>query len=1188
MGSVGQVWADFGIRNKSKEGISQIQTDLKTASRQINDNMKQAGETAGKSLSDGVKSSSGLLGEQMKLVKAQFKQSMAELGNNASAMDLLRTKADSLNKQLNIQGQLVSNLDERYKKAVQAKGENSREATKLATALANARTAEANIQSEVQKTTKDIKEQSSSLGKLQAEWRQTSEEARQSMGNVFDQAGAAGRNMTVAGVGLAAGLGATVKTAADFEKELSNAKAVSGATTEEMAKLKQAALDMGATTSFSASQAASAMTELMKGGMSADQVLSGGLKSALDLAAAGELNMAEAAEYIIKSMGPFQIAASQSGDIANILAGAANASATDVKQMGFAMSQVGNIAAQMGLDLKDSATTIALFAQKGLEGSDAGTSMKTMLMRLVPSTKEATEAFKQYGFINKEGKNIFFDSNGQLKNMSEVAGILKNSLGGLTAEQQQMAMSTMFGSDAIRAAAILTKEGSEGFNAMAESMSKVTAADVAEEKLNNLHGAVTLLKSSVSTAAITVGDALVPAIKTVAGSLKSAVDGFNKLPGPVKQGIAVTAALAAGLLLVGGPLLMIIGSLPSMAAGFKTIATVAKFVIGGLNPVSLAIGAIIIAGVLLYKNWDTIKAKAQQAWTAIKNTVKGAIDGIKNINVSEIGKNIVQGLWDGIKAMGSWLYDKVASFVKENVVGTVKKFLGIASPSKVMAEFGEYVAQGLAIGMEKESSKVDEQAQKLTSAITNAAQTMVSDLGRATEIAKAKLDLQKESISDNATEMEKLALEMKKLLIEKEDLAAKVEILNIAYDTAKNRLGENNELTREYAHELQLTQIQLQKTEASLNKTSRAIEEQKKKSVEASREQSKELRNLAEEVKKVEQRYRYELAEAVQEYQRKVSETNTRLIEDEKKVTDQYSQELDNRTKSLRDFVGLFDAVSKKDVSGDQLLENLRGQVDSFRDWQANIQELANKGVDEGLIEELRQMGPKAGPEIAALNTLTGTQLTEYVSLWKQKNQDARAEAVNQLQQQRIEMQNKLMEIRQAASEQLEIYRAEWEKKNEEIRKNADEEMNRIQKKFEDTAKAGTTYGVSLMENFIGGIESRFDRLRDALETAASIVDSYMPHSPAKRGPLKRIMEWGPALVGSLADGIKSSLPRLAIAAEGMASVAPIAMGAAISGSGSVVNNSESRVFNINIQPGTPREMVDEIMWELYKRGVRP
>lgn len=470
----------------------------------------------------------------------------------------------------------------------------------------------------------------------------------ETFGNQLAQASetltAAGTAVTVAGVAMAAGLGAAVKIAADFEQELANAKAISGATTEELGLLKQAALEMGATTSFSATQAAAAMTELLKGGMSVEQLLSGGLKAALDLASAGGLSMGEAAGYIVKTMGPFNIAAKDAGIITNILAGAANASATDVSEMGFAMSQVATIAAQMGADLDDTATALALFANKGLVGSDAGTSLKTMLMRLVPSTKEATDAFKKFGLMTEDGSNKFFDSEGRLKSLSEVSGILKSSLGGLSAEQQQMALNVIFGSDAIRAAAILTMEGAEGFDTMAESMGKVTAAEVSAEKLDTLNGSLSLLKSSLETAAISIGDSLIPAIRTIGESLKVVVDAFNSLPQPIKSGIAITGALVAALMLIIGPIMLLAGLLPTVATGFTVLAGLLATVVAKLallavaftlitSPIGLVIAAIvglIAAGIAVYKNWDDISAGLKKLWEGIKDTASKVWDGIKD------------------------------------------------------------------------------------------------------------------------------------------------------------------------------------------------------------------------------------------------------------------------------------------------------------------------------------------------------------------------------------------------------------------------------------------------------------------------------------------------------------------------------------------------------------------------------
>lgn len=514
------------------------------------------------------------------------------------------------------------------------------------------------LQDDINQAQAQLRQGHTAMEKLQQESTDRMARSTQNLSESFKKVGG---TVTVAGATIATGLGFAVKTAADFEKELSNAKAVSGATSEEMAKLKQAASNMSAQTAFSAGEAAQAITELAKGGMSTAEILGGGLKAALDLAAAGELSMGEAAEYVIKTMSPFGLKASEAGKVADLLAGAANASATDVKEMGLALSQTASVASQMGLSLSDTTTTLALFANKGLAGSDAGTSLKTMLMRLVPSTKEATVAMGELGLITEDGKNKFFDANGNLKSMSEIAGLLQGSLKGLTAEQQQMVLQTVFGSDAIRAASIVAESGAAGFDKTAASIGKVSAADVASEKLNNLSGVMEQLKGSVETAMIFIGDAFVPIIHKVAKVITAGVNVFNSLPAPVQKAIAVFAALVAGIALVIGPILMLLGFIPSIVAGFGMVSTV----IGALGPVFAAlagpigiaiaaIAAAIAIGVLLYKNWDSIKAFLINAWNAIKSAAETVLNNLKTF---------ISNTWNSIKTNTETIWNAVKSFL---------------------------------------------------------------------------------------------------------------------------------------------------------------------------------------------------------------------------------------------------------------------------------------------------------------------------------------------------------------------------------------------------------------------------------------------------------------------------------------------------------------------------------------------
>ena len=251
-------------------------------------------------------------------------------------------------------------------------------------------------------------------------------------------------------------------------------------------------------------------------------------------------------------------------------------------------------------------------------------------------------------------------------------------------------------------------------------------------------------------------------------------------------------------------------------------------------------------------------------------------------------------------------------------------------------------------------------------------------------------------------------------------------------------------------------------------------------------------------------------------------------------------------------------------------------------------------------------MGPKAAPEIAALNALTDEQLTQYAALWKQKQEQARKEATAQLEQQRDEMNRQLAEIRadtanqleqqrqeiaqklaemQAkAKEELEKYRIEWEKKNEEIRKNTEENVKDIHGRFNDLVGKSTDYGVSLIENFMDGIDSQMPALISKLESIAAMIDSYMPHSPAKRGPLKRIGEWGPAIIQELTEGIKRNLPNLENLTSRMALLSPGALQPAVANSYSTSNVNYSyggNTIHITVQDG------EDLLRTLHRLGVR-
>jgi hypothetical protein len=624
------------------------------------------------------------------------------------------------------------------------------------------------------------------------------------------------------------------------------------------------------------------------------------------------------------------------------------------------------------------------------------------------------------------------------------------------------------------------------------------------------------------------------------------------------------------------------------------MATAAWAAVAPLLPFLAAGAAIGALAYLIIKNWGPIKGFFLNLWTGVvdkwngfKNSVMEIFAGIK-ASVLEVvngaiqwGRDLVQGFINGIQEKLAAV-QQVASNLANSIKERINNPFDFGSPSKVMKQFGKWVAEGLTVGMEEGTDKAAEAAQKLSQAITDAVQTMNLSLTNTLDLTVARLDLEAMKLSDNATETEKLNIELKKLNAEKDAQIEKIEVITAAYEMAKEKLGENNETTRQYAQELQLAQVELEKTEVSIKKMSVAID----KSVEA---QVTALNSLADEITAVEEKYRDDLASAMEDYQEKVQRVNEKLIQDEQNVTQQYENALASRADALSNFVGLFDQVSNKNVSGASLLANLQGQVDSFEGWSANIATLAARGVDEGLIEELRQMGPKAGPEIAALNTLTDEQLQQYVALWKEKNQMARQEASNQLEQQRVEMEQKLEEIRANASEQLEQYRLEWAEKNAEIKKNTDEELTKIQNKFKELAKNSTRYGKEFVMGFVTGMESKFDDLRKAVAEMAAIVDGGVTDPLEIESPSKLMASYGRFVIEGFMNGIKSSLPRLENVVAGMAMVTPATLGPSISNSTSS-SYSPSLIMQpgaIQINSSNPREVEDVIMRALHKAGIR-
>lgn len=399
----------------------------------------------------------------------------------------------------------------------------------------------------------------------------------------------------LSGIGTALTVGVTTplavagksaaNTAAEFESSMSRTQGALNLTSAEMEELKDLAMEMGAQTIFSAADAGDAMNELAKGGLTAADIQAGALKSTMDLAASSGMDMATSANTIVKAMGGFQLSASETGDAVNALAGAASASAADVSDISEALAQCSASANNAGWSIQDTTAVLGAFADAGIVGSDAGTSLKTMLQSLSAPTDKARELMSQLGI------NIY-DSNGHMLDAAGVAQELQTSLAGLGDQQRAQALDTIFGSDATRAATILMNQGAEGIAKYTKATNDQTAASrLANAQLGPLQKSIENMKGSIETASIAIGETMAPYIQKAAEFVGSLANKFAEASPTVQKFVLIAAAIAAAL----GPVLIVLGTLTSSIGSISSTVGLLGGKIAALGGMKAALSGVFTA-----------------------------------------------------------------------------------------------------------------------------------------------------------------------------------------------------------------------------------------------------------------------------------------------------------------------------------------------------------------------------------------------------------------------------------------------------------------------------------------------------------------------------------------------------------------------------------------------------------------
>lgn len=463
--------------------------------------------------------------------------------------------------------------------------------------------------------------------------------------------------LPLVGVGTAA-----MKVGNEFESQMSRVQAISGATGDQLQMLTDQAMDLGASTSFSAKEAALGMEQLASAGFTVEEIYEA-MPGLLDLAASSGADLATASEIAASAVRGFGLEAADTSYVADLFAEAAARTNAQVEDMGQAMKYIAPVAHAMGLEIDETAAAVGILSDAGIKGSQAGTTLRGALTRLTKPTKDATAVMEQYGMS-------FYDANGNMLSMEGIIGQLEQGLSGLTQQQRNQALTTLFGQEALSGMLVLLEAGPEKLAELTEGLNGAEGAakEMADVMLDNTAGALEEFGGAIETAAINIQQILAPVVKNVVQWLTELVNAFNNLDRGTQSTIVAFLGIAAAI----GPVLLILGKLVNGFLGLKkslsfigpafTAMKTALAATGiSLGPVIVVITAVIAAVVALKLAWDTNFGGIREKTAEIADSLQSMFNN--TISMLQSWGNFFLGLWEsdwlGIQSIFTTLWKRI-------------------------------------------------------------------------------------------------------------------------------------------------------------------------------------------------------------------------------------------------------------------------------------------------------------------------------------------------------------------------------------------------------------------------------------------------------------------------------------------------------------------------------------------------
>lgn len=613
-----------------------------------------------------------------------------------------QSQLKDVNKLLKLDPGNTELLAQKHKLLAEAVSETKEKLATLKTVAEQANTALANgeiSQEQYDALQREIVETEQDLKNLETQANQSATAVQkiaatgEKLKNVGDNISSAGQKLLPVTAGVTALGTASVTTAANFESSMSQVQATMGITKDAMSTvngqsvntmdtLSKLAKKMGAETAFSASECAEALNYLALAGYDTQQMCDT-LPTVLNLAAAGDIALADASDMVTDAMSALGMGVDEAETMVDQMAKTASTTNTSVAQLGEGILTIGATAKSIKGGTAELNTALGILANNGIKGAEGGTHLRNIILSLQNPTDKAATQMEALGLS-------VYDSEGNMRSMNDILGDLNKSMDGMTSAEKSNIISTIFNKTDLSSVNALLANTGETWDSLQKSItdSGGAAQQMADTQLDNLQGQITILKSALEGLAISFGELLMPAIKQIVRWVQKFVDWLNGMNDGTKKAIMTVALLAATL----GPVLIVIGKVISAVGTIMTvvpkIAGVINTVKGAFaalnttmlaNPITLiiaAIAALVAAFIYLWNNcdgfrqfwidlWENVKQTAVTVWNAIKKFFAQVWEAIKTIfsTVFEVIKTLVTSYFNLYKTIIQTVFNTVKTVI---------------------------------------------------------------------------------------------------------------------------------------------------------------------------------------------------------------------------------------------------------------------------------------------------------------------------------------------------------------------------------------------------------------------------------------------------------------------------------------------------------------------------------------------